>query len=152
MHQACLVSDTNALSFVAARLFSLYFHLTDLSTFWKWREVRNVFSTYSQGFKALRGSISLRGNGRTWTRHKCGCGLFQSDIFVHSLKIEIGMISINHTLITTATCSSDTVMLRLTLIGIFFCHFSSPVRGCSGSQTGVINSQLNVHVWVQGIL
>merc|ERR1712025_818627 len=40
----------------------------------------------------------------------------------------------------------DTVMLRLTLIGLFLCHYSSPVRGCSSSQTGVINSQLNVHV------
>ena len=37
---------------------------------------------------------------------------------------------IHHTLITTGTCSSDTVMLRLTLIGIFCYYFSSSIHGC----------------------
>ena len=54
-----------------------------------WREVRNVFSTCSQGFTALWGSNPLRENGWTWPRLTCGWGLFQSDIFVHSLKIEV---------------------------------------------------------------
>ena len=39
---------------------------------------------------------------------------------------------IHHTLVTTGTCSSDTVMMRLTLIGIFCCFFSGPVHGCKG--------------------